>query len=128
LPSQVGLTHGGLSEGALLSWELRGDDGTGAWIVLAAHKRDRSLKDASSGGGFPAARWAVSPPVSAGGGSIPYCSRFRVVQTGPNSSGDSALYLSGMEIYGELRLVTQAAKAYRSASAEGSSHRHQLLV
>ena len=87
------LRHGWDSgSGRLRSWELQGREGDSAgWVALRKHTNDEALADK----GFATAGWAVE----GGKGSF---SQFRVLQTGPNSSGDNDLFCAGLELYGTL--------------------------
>ena len=76
----------------LRSWELQGREGDSAgWVTLRKHTNDQALADK----GFTTAGWAVE----GGKGSF---SQFRVLQTGPNSSGNNYLACAGLELYGTL--------------------------
>ena len=76
----------------LRSWELQGREGDSAgWVTLRKHTNDEVLADE----GFATAGWAVE----GGKGSF---SQFRVLQTGPNSSGLNYLCCAGLELYGML--------------------------
>ena len=76
----------------LRSWELQGREGDSAgWVTLRKHTNDQALADE----GFATAGWAVE----GGKGSF---SQFRVLQTGPNSSGSNTLACAGLELYGTL--------------------------
>jgi hypothetical protein len=76
----------------LRSWELQGREGDSAgWVALRKHTNDGALADE----GFATAGWAVE----GGKGSF---SQFRVLMTGPNSSGNNYLCCAGLELYGML--------------------------
>ena len=88
------LRHGASASGfsRLRSWKLQGREGDSAdWVTLRNHTNDRALADK----GFATAGWAVE----GGKGSF---SQFRVLQTGPNSSGSNFLACAGLELYGTL--------------------------
>ena len=87
------LRHGGGSAyWRLRSWELQGREGDSAgWVTLRKHTNDEALAEK----GFATAGWAVE----GGKGSF---SQFRVLQTGPNSSGTNSLWCAGLELYGTL--------------------------
>jgi len=87
------LRHGrdnGLS--ILRNWNLEGSHDGKKWEILRKHENDRGMK-----GSYPfyTGTWTVEKRVQA----MRY---FRIHQTGKNSSGRYALYLSGFEIYGVL--------------------------
>ena len=81
----------GLSGADLLrSWRLEGSlDGT-TWTTLRTHTNDTTLTAATLTG-----YWPVDGASSA-------FSNFRILHTGPNTSGDYHLMASSLEIYGEL--------------------------
>jgi len=87
------LRHGCSSGGIRLrSWELQGREGDSAdWVTLRKHTNDEALADEQ----FATAGWAVE----GGKGSF---SQFRVLQTGPSSSGTNHLPCAGLELYGTL--------------------------
>ena len=87
------LRHGWSNGGyRLRSWELQGSEGDSAgWVTLRKHTNDEVLANK----GFATAGWAVE----GGKGSF---SQFRVLMTGPNSSGYNRLACAGLELYGTL--------------------------
>jgi hypothetical protein len=84
--------HNGANK--LRSWRLEASNDGQAWTILRAHGSDASLRD----GPMSVAAWPLDAAAVAG------CSfrHFRIVQTGPNSSGDSYLMCAGIELYGVL--------------------------
>ena len=87
------LRHGWWDGGhRLRSWELQGREGDSAgWVTLSKHANDRAL----ACNGFATAGWVVE----GGKGSF---SQFRVLMTGPDSSGHNQLFCAGLELYGTL--------------------------
>ena len=78
----------------LRSWRLEASNDGQAWTILRAHSSDASLGDAS----MSVAAWPLDTAAVAG------CSfrHFRIVQTGPCSSGTNHLTCAGIELYGVL--------------------------
>jgi len=74
------------------NWNLEGSRDGRNWKVLRKHENDRGLKGVYP---FYTGTWTVE-------GNIQAMRYFRIHQTGKNSSGRYALYLSGFEIYGVL--------------------------
>ena len=77
----------------LRNWELQGSPDGHTWQTLRAHQNDTSLADQP----MSTAAW----PVDAGAQAFRH---FRILQTGPNSSGNSGsndyLMCAGIELYG----------------------------
>ena len=71
-----------------------------AWTTLRSHRNDASLADTA----HSTAGWAVAPRVEGGTGAC--FSHFRVRQTGKNSSNTDHLFCAGIELYGELELLS----------------------
>lgn len=93
VPSRYTLRHGSKAATNLIrNWVLEASNDGSDWTLLRAHKNDETLK----GTHFATASWPVESP-----DGTPY-RHFRVRQTGPNSTGDDYLVLSGFELYGTL--------------------------
>mmetsp|Transcript_4271 Transcript_4271/g.15743 ORF Transcript_4271/g.15743 Transcript_4271/m.15743 type:complete len:509 (-) Transcript_4271:75-1601(-) len=92
LPSRYTLRHGSKQNtNVLRSWILEASNDGRDWTLLKAHKNDETLH----GTGFATASWPIEDADQA-------FRHFRVRQTGPNSTGDDYLVLSGFELYGTL--------------------------
>lgn len=81
--------------GVLRSWVLQGnaeDTDEDDWVTLSVHENDTTLT-------AEAGSVAVFKVSSAGPQGYRY---FRIVQTGPNSSGKGRLMCCGLELYGDL--------------------------
>jgi hypothetical protein len=92
VPNHYCLRHGfNGGQNLLRSWRLEGSTDATEWTVLRTHQDDDSLRCQA----FSVAHWAID------GVEVAY-RHFRVVQAGPNSSGDATLTLSGIELYGML--------------------------
>ena len=88
------LRHDQNSGYALRRWRLEGSaDGTG-WTTLKTHADDAGLANTP----MATASW----PVEAAGAFR----HFRILQTGPNSSGNHYLCCAGIELYGTLRAAS----------------------
>jgi len=74
------------------NWVLQGSRDNSSWITLRVHENDTSLDQDSH-----LATWKIPEKVDAG----PY-RFFRILQTGPTSSGTMFLVLSFIEFYGTL--------------------------
>jgi hypothetical protein len=86
------LRHGFNDGGVRLrSWELQGSADGEEWATLRSHADDEALANAA----FSTAGWAVKR----GQGAF---SMFRVLMTGPNSSGTHFLCCAGIELYGTV--------------------------
>jgi len=88
------LRHGSDKKMSMIrNWNLEGShDGT-EWKILRKHEKDRSMGTRTSS---PfTCTWTVEKRVQA----MRY---FRIHQTGKNSAGNNALFLSGFELYGVL--------------------------
>ena len=76
----------------LRNWVLEGSaDGSDAWVALRTHANDAALGNAR----FSTASW----PIEGAEGAY---RRFRIRQTGPNSSNHNNLICAGIELYGTL--------------------------
>jgi hypothetical protein len=113
------LRHGGGSAyWRLRSWELQGREGDSAgWVMLRKHTNDQALADK----GFATAGWAVE----GGKGSF---SQFRVLQTGPNSSGTTFLCCAGLELYGTLLPPTATKPAIAAVDAAAAMKKNAAAV
>ena len=74
----------------LRSWHLEGSLDGSTWTTLREHTNEATLTQAT-----PTGFWPVDGASSA-------FSNFRILHTGPNTSGDYHLMASSLEIYGEL--------------------------
>lgn len=79
----------------LRHWLLEGSKNGVEWSVLSTHN-DAALEEAPAS----TATWYTNPDGLE-------CSQFRLVQTGPNSSGGSNLMCAGLELYGTVPQRTQ---------------------
>ncbi len=80
----------------LRHWELQGSVDGAAWETLRRH-----VNDAAIAGALAETDWAIATAVVGGR----FFRHFRVLQTGPNSSGSNHLNCAGIELYGVLRRV-----------------------
>ena len=86
------LRHGNNYERYILrNWNLEGSNNNIDWTVLREHKDDRSLAEEA----YSEGDWDVNSAAS----NSPY-RFFRILQTGPNSSGNHHLICCGIELYG----------------------------
>ena len=84
----------------LRSWRLEASDDGQAWTILRAHSSDASLGDEP----MSVAAWPLDAAAVAGRSFR----HFRIVQAGPNSSGQyNHLMCAGIELYG---VVTDASR------------------
>jgi hypothetical protein len=72
-----------------------------SWVVLRTHTNDLSL----AAGPYSTADFEIKscPPATEGAPKGVAFRHFRIVQTGPNSSGTHHMMCAGFELYGELR-------------------------
>lgn len=96
-PNHYALRHGSQNGLAAISnWKLEGSRDGNNWKVLREHKNERGwCKKRQAVYPFYTGSWAIEGPIDA----VRY---LRIYQTGKNSAGDYALYLSGIEVYGVL--------------------------
>jgi hypothetical protein len=87
------LRHG-LYDGrhVLRNWNLEGSNDGVEWVVLHRHVNDTSLAET----GHSTASWEVNNPDGLA------FSRFRIIMTGPDSSGHHYLFMMGLELYGRV--------------------------
>ena len=78
----------------LRHWRLEASNDGRAWTILREHGSDASLGDAP----MSVAAWPLDAEAVAG---RPF-RHFRIMQTGPGSSGRSYLMCAGIELYGVL--------------------------
>ena len=78
----------------LRSWRLEASNDGQAWTILRAHSSDASLGDEP----MSVAAWPLDA-AAVGGRAFRH---FRILQTGPNSSGSNYLMCAGIELYGVL--------------------------
>jgi len=91
LPYAYSLRHGGnYIADSLRNWDFQGSEDGQHWIVLKRHRNDESLK-----GKYDQKCWKLEKS------NVPF-SKFRILQTGRNSSNRHFLVISGFELYGEL--------------------------
>ena len=77
----------------LRNWELQASNDGQAWTTLRRHANDTQLAMSA----MSEAAWPVEPTAD----GIAY-RHFRILQTGPNSSGNTHLMCAGIELYGKL--------------------------
>lgn len=100
-PSHYSLRHDrdGVDH-TLLNWVLEGkvdDSDTSAWMVLKEHVNDNSL----GGGGRATCSWPVAHI------GINHSFRYiRIRTTGVNSKGNFYLMCGGIELYGDLYVIS----------------------
>ena len=82
----------------LRNWNLEGSNDNIDWTVLREHNDDTSLAQEA----YSESHWDVNSAAS----NSPY-RFFRILQTGPNSSGDNNLMCCGIELYGMYINVCQ---------------------
>ena len=80
----------GYGGAALRNWELQGSADGAFWTTLRRHVDDVGLADVAGA----TATWSLE--------SDRAWRHLRVMQTGPNSSGNNFLCLSGLEVYGAI--------------------------
>jgi hypothetical protein len=87
------LRHGNNWGGHVLrNWNLEGSNDGVEWVVLRQHVNDTSLAERE----HSTASWEVDNPDGLA------FSRFRIIMTGPNSSGNHHLMMMGLELYGRV--------------------------
>jgi hypothetical protein len=88
------LRHGNKfdSSHVLRNWNLEGSNDGVEWVVLRQHVNDTSLAETA----HSTASWEVNNPDGLA------FSRFRIIMTGPNSTGDHHLFMMGLELYGRV--------------------------
>jgi hypothetical protein len=94
VPNHYALRSDGNRNYKLRSWRLEASNDGQAWTILRAHSSDASLDNEP----LSVAAWPLDA-VAVAGRSFRH---FRIVQTGPNSSGDCYLLCAGIELYGVL--------------------------
>jgi hypothetical protein len=72
------------------SWKFQGSLDGESWVDISTHDHDDSMSNSNLSPSF-----AVSCPS--------FFTHFRILSTGPNSSNNGYLMLSGLEVYGMLR-------------------------
>ena len=75
---------------SLRSWNLEGSNDGTEWVVLRQHVGDTSLNS-----GWATASWDANPDRLA-------FSHFRILLTGPHSSGSPSIDMAGLELYGQV--------------------------
>ena len=76
----------------LRNWQLEGSKDGASWTCLREHVNDSSLAATP----FSVAAWPIDNAAAA------HFRHFRILQTGPNSSGHYQLMCAGIEVYGRL--------------------------
>jgi len=94
VPNHYALRSDAHGSHKLRHWRLEASNDGQAWTILRAHSSDASLRDEP----MSVAAWPLDAEAVAGRSFR----HFRIVQTGPNSSGDSYLMCAGIELYGVL--------------------------
>ncbi len=90
-PLRSTLYHGNYK---LRNWSLQASNDSATWTTLRQHSSDASLADQP----MSVAAWPLDA-AAVGGRAFRH---FRILQTGPNSSGDNHLMCAGIELYGVL--------------------------
>ncbi len=82
------------SDYKLRNWALQASNDNATWTTLRQHSSDVSLADQP----MSVAAWPLDA-AAVGGRAFRH---FRILQTGPNSSGNNHLMCGGIELYGVL--------------------------
>ncbi len=94
VPNHYALRSAAHGSHKLRHWRLEASNDGQAWTILRAHGSDASLRDEP----MSVAAWPLDAAAVAGRSFR----HFRIVQTGPNSSGTNHLVCAGIELYGVL--------------------------
>ncbi|KAH3767483.1 hypothetical protein Pelo_647 [Pelomyxa schiedti] len=97
-PSKYSIRHSRNTGNFLRNWELRGSNDGTAWTTLTRHTNDQTINRPLGVG-----TWNV--PQTSTPSTEPSFSIFRVIMTGPCSSGCLHLVIAGFEIYGLLTIA-----------------------
>jgi hypothetical protein len=100
VPNHYCLRHGNDNgEKRLRFWRFQGSKDGKKWVTLREHKKDHVLADEP----FSVGGWPVK---NVEGESY---RKFRIFQTGKNSEGTHVLSCAGIELYGQLVFMNEAA-------------------
>ena len=87
---------------------FKGSNDGEVWDSLAEHEDDDSLMEVPHRVTWAIAGYSKPDLENRKGTDSPCYRQFRVIQTGFNSSNTLFLVLSGFELYGALRVITDA--------------------